>query len=122
MTGKMIERVAEALERVKNTRAYGLYDYSSYPGELPPHVVRDEIAGKAVLRTNDAVEARTLYEKLSREFVARAAIAALPLAEWLSEWESAEAMVDQEFGLSTDPVVVNVPLEQLRELVKALKP
>jgi hypothetical protein len=74
---KLVERVARAIENASKHRPYGLYDYSKYPdpNASPPHVVRDERDGRAILRTHDAEEARELFDTLSRQYVGRAALA-----------------------------------------------
>ena len=73
-----VEKVAAAIERALAERAYGLYDYSGYPGEADPHVVRDERAGTVLLRTNDPGTARKVYDELVRTHPAIAAIQAMP--------------------------------------------
>lgn len=84
----MVEVVADAIEKARADRAYGLYDYSSYPGTDAPHVVRYESRAVKgceigeVGRFADGATARALYEKLSREYVAQAAIRAM--TEWMA--------------------------------------
>lgn len=72
----MIERVARAINDARQKRPYGLYDYSGYPGNTPPHQVKDErvFPNKIILVTVHPEEAQDLYNKLSAEFIARAAI------------------------------------------------
>jgi hypothetical protein len=60
---------------------YGLFDYTGY-GHAIPHHVRDfrdpgsEAYGDCVFRSTDPAQARAVYERLTREHVARAAIRA----------------------------------------------
>jgi hypothetical protein len=68
--------VGDAIAEALDTRAFGLYDYSAYPGEDPPHVVRDERTGEAVFRSLAPEPAEAKYIELSRTFVARAALTA----------------------------------------------
>lgn len=80
-----LARVADAIEQAQcpnREGPYGLYDYTSY-GHPKPHHVRDfrdpksETWGHAVLTTTDREEAEATYKRLTREHVAKAAIAAL---------------------------------------------
>jgi hypothetical protein len=80
---QMLDRVGLAIERASNVRAFGLYDYSIYPGEAPPHVVRNEQTGERVMATWDRDEARTKYEECRRHYIATAAIKAMD--EWRFE-------------------------------------
>jgi len=73
----MLEIVGAAIETAAKVRAFGLYDYSSYPGDAPPHVVRNELTGERVLATWDEKEARAEYEARCRHYVADAAIKAM---------------------------------------------
>jgi len=84
----MIERVARAIAGANAERAYGLYDYSGYPGDAPPHVVRHERTNEVLLRTNDRDEAQALYDRLTAEHPAIAAIKAMrePTAEMLEAY------------------------------------
>jgi hypothetical protein len=73
-----LERMARAIEDATNNRPFGLYDYSSYPGSEPPHVVRDETKnGKIVFRSNTPVPAQLEHERLTRNHIARAALMAI---------------------------------------------
>jgi hypothetical protein len=73
-----LERMARAIEDATNNRPFGLYDYSSYPGSEPPHVVRDETnGGKIVFRSNTPVPAQLEHERLTRNHIARAALMAI---------------------------------------------
>ena len=72
-----IERVGDAIESASKVRAFGLYDYSRYPGEGPPHVVRNELTGERVMATWDEGEARAKYERCKRDFIAKAAMDAM---------------------------------------------
>ncbi len=80
-----IDRVAAAIEAALATRAYGLYDYSTYQGTEPPYVVRDERTGAVVFRSGDRNAAEDAYHRLRREAVARAAIDALGSHDGLSD-------------------------------------
>lgn len=74
----VLQRLGEEVAVATNVRAFGLYDYSSYPGfdgGLKPHVVRDELArGKAVFHSDDASEARAEYVRLCHVFIGRRAV------------------------------------------------
>ncbi len=74
---EMAETVARAIKKAQSVRAFGLYDYSSYEGTSPPHVVRDERIGVVVFRNDDAEKARAEYDRLSDAFIATAVIAAV---------------------------------------------
>ena len=76
---ELIETMALEIEAARQRRPYGLYDYSTYVSTTaqPAHVVRDERDGSVVLRTNDPELAKQTYEALSRQYVARAALAAI---------------------------------------------
>jgi len=71
-----IGRAAEAFAALPHGLCYGLYDYSSYQGDAPPHVVKDP-DGLTVFRSEDPDAAREEYERLSRlhagKFILRAA-------------------------------------------------
>lgn len=85
--------VATAIEKALSRRAYGLYDYSKYPGIEPPYVVTDERTG-FVWRFTDIGQAQRFYEKLVREHVASAAIMAM------TEWMQADLLARMtKFGL-----------------------
>lgn len=73
----MLETVGTAIQDAQSDRPYGLYDYSSYPGEDPPHVVKDERTRKEVYRSEDGDVARLIYERLCREYIADVAIKAM---------------------------------------------
>lgn len=77
MTESMIERVAKAGREAENNRAYGLYDYSRYAGDEPPHVVIYEKTRQIVFKSHDHEAARVEYCRLRDEAVARAVIEAL---------------------------------------------
>ena len=59
----MVERVARAARDAARDRAFGLYDYSSYPGDAPPHVVKNDRTGATVFRSNYRREAEDRYDK-----------------------------------------------------------
>lgn len=73
----MIERVGDAIADALNATPYGLYDYSSYKGDAPPHVVRYEPTGLAVFRSSSREKAEAEWIRLNRVFVARAAVASI---------------------------------------------
>lgn len=81
----IIDAVAIAIEKASvphREGPFGLFDYTGY-GDPVPHHVRDfrEVGsatwGKAVHRGTDAVEARRVYDELTRRHVADAAVRAL---------------------------------------------
>lgn len=74
---EILDAVGLAIERAEMIRAFGLYDYTSYPGDAPPFVVRNERTGETVLRTTFRGAAQTLYERLERQHLAKAALEAL---------------------------------------------
>lgn len=85
----LLEAVAEAIEAAQIVRPYGLYNYASYPGTEPPYVIKDELAqgdeagAYVVARYTDRDEAQAHFDRLCREFVARAAIAAVN--KWMAD-------------------------------------
>ena len=86
----MIERVDAAItkaEEIAGGRFY-VFDYSSYPGDKPPHVVRED--GRAIFRTDNPESAQAVYRAAVRHFIARAAIEAMrePSEEMVDEGES----------------------------------
>lgn len=91
----MIEKVARAIAKASQERAYGLYDYSMYEGKASPHQVWDERVRERILATEDKEEARNLYEKLTREYVAISAIQAMrePTEEMLEMIHGDEEIV-----------------------------
>lgn len=102
MSNEMIERVARAIEVALHQRPYGLYDYRAYPGDAPPHQVRDEKDGKLVFLSCDADKAHDVWSKLTKEYVARAAIAAMrePIGAML-EATSPVCSNDWQYALET---------------------
>jgi hypothetical protein len=75
-----LDAIGTAIEDASSDRVVGLYDYSNYPGEAPPHVVRDERTGERILATWDAAEAEALFFKKRREHLALVAIEAIQKA------------------------------------------
>ncbi len=71
--------LAAAIKKASSERRYGKYDYSKYPGEEPPFVIRDEKTGDIVFRSRDYDEAEREYVRLCDEHLARAALASLCL-------------------------------------------
>jgi hypothetical protein len=85
----MLEVVGLAIEQASKVRAFGLYDYSKYPGDTPPHVVENEITGERVLQSWDKDEARAKYEECCRRYIASAAIKAMD--QW--RFEAADVII-----------------------------
>mgnify|MGYP001765988641 FL=1 len=75
-----IELAAEAHAGAVRVGGYDLFDYSSYPGEEPPHVVRDRY-GKAVFRSDDQAAAETEFERLTRRHEFGAVVDALDASQ-----------------------------------------
>lgn len=74
---KLVDAVSAAIKKADAAHPFGAYDYSGYPGEDAPYVVRDEINRKEVLRSWDRKEVAALHQKLTDEFAAKAAIRAM---------------------------------------------
>lgn len=72
-----LERIGQAIEEAFRTRAFGLYDYTGYPGEAPPHVVRNELTGERIMASWSGDEAEAKYDECRRCYVAQAAIDAM---------------------------------------------
>lgn len=94
----LVVAVADAIEKAQKARPYGLYDYSKHHPSGPPHVVRNELAKAGepdfIAGFHDSVTARELYNELTREHVAQAAIKAV------SDWMQADLLAQmQRFGL-----------------------
>lgn len=82
----MVEQVALAIEKASSERAFGLFDYSGYRGVGDfPHMVTDRRTGICLAAYADRDKAAAHYQRLCREHVARAAIAAMlePTVEML---------------------------------------
>lgn len=92
----MLEKVGLAVEKAYKTRSFGLYDYSNYPGDAPPHVVRNELTGERVMATWDSDEALAKYEECCRHYVADAAIKAMD--QWRFEAAGMALPSDQRGG------------------------
>jgi hypothetical protein len=86
-TQSLLEKVADAIATAQGVRAYGLYDYSSYPGDEPPYVIKYELAKPGetyeIARYTDEAQAKEHFERLRRDYVARAALAAVN--QWLAD-------------------------------------
>lgn len=78
------EFVARAIKDALSKRMWGLYDYSNYHGEHPPHVVRNEQTRASVFSSHDKTEARREYDRRCDLEPALAAIAAV------REWDAKE--------------------------------
>lgn len=75
-----VERVGRAISDaldVPHNETYGSYDYSSYPGDTPPYVIKAPGQREVIFRTNDKSEADDLWAKLEKERIAKAALNAL---------------------------------------------
>jgi hypothetical protein len=72
----LVNEVAAAIKVAQAERPYGLYDYTRYPGDGPAHVVRNEHTNTIIAGYSNAEIARHLYDQLSSEYVAQAAIKA----------------------------------------------
>lgn len=77
----LLETIADAIEAAQKPNVYGLYDYSNYPGSLPPYVVRYEPTNEIVERFENPEPARAMYERLRREHVAKEVIHAF--MDWM---------------------------------------
>lgn len=73
----MIEKVARAIAECGNYRPYGLYDYSSYDGDSPPHQVKNEKTREVLLKSWNREAAESEWIRLNQAYVAKAAIAAM---------------------------------------------
>ena len=79
-----LDAVAEAMEKASvphREGPFGLYDYTDYGDPVPHHVrdfrdMRSATWGMAVHRGTDPVEARRIYDELTRRHVADAAVRA----------------------------------------------
>jgi phytoene/squalene synthetase len=67
----LLETIADTVGEAQDQRVYGQYDYSAYPGDEPPYVVRHEPTNEIVERFSDHAAATALYERLKREHVAK---------------------------------------------------
>lgn len=86
ITEEILDRVADAIEKARcpdREGPFGLYDYSNYRGNEEPHCVRDfrdprsDTYGNIIFRSSDREEAERMYERLTRQHIAAAAIAAM---------------------------------------------
>jgi len=78
----LLTAVSEAIAKADAHRKYGAYDYSNYPGDAAPHVIRDEDTGATIYRGWDSAYCHSEYERLTKEWVARCAIKAME--DWLA--------------------------------------
>lgn len=93
MLDERFQRVGEAIEAAGNPGRegpYGLYDYSAWNHPRPHHVrdFRDPASathGDCVFQSADRDEAVAAFERLTRDHVARAAVAAMIRSFGLSE-------------------------------------
>lgn len=79
----LVEQIAEAIHaatHVSHTWQFGSYDYSSYPGEKPPYVVKAPGQREVVFRSNDHAEAKAFWEKAEKERLAQATLDAISAA------------------------------------------
>lgn len=73
----LLERIGAAAEKAALRCDIGLYDYSRYPGNEPPHVVIDEGTGARILRTWDPAAARREYQRQTRMRIGAAIVKAI---------------------------------------------
>jgi hypothetical protein len=80
---RLVSLAIKAAECPGREGPYGLYDYSGYEGSDPPHVVRDfrdpksPDYGSFVFRSECPKVARSEYDRLTDEHIARAAVRAM---------------------------------------------
>jgi hypothetical protein len=83
--GALLDLIADAIEAARcpgREGPYGLYDYSLYPGDGPPHAVRDfrdprsPDFGAVVYRSPSGEDAAEMFETLTRRHIAAAALRA----------------------------------------------
>lgn len=79
----LLTAVSEAIAKADKHRRFGSYNYSSYPGDAPPFVIRNEDTGAELYRGNDEDYCHKLYDRLTKEWVAECAIKAMET--WLAK-------------------------------------
>lgn len=78
MTG-VLEKMARVIADASEERPYELFDYSRYPevpGGVKAHVARNRRGG-IVFESDDRTEAASVFDRLTRAHVARAALQAI---------------------------------------------
>lgn len=73
----LVATVAKAIAEAGAHRRFGCYDYSKYPGDDAPYVVRDEIARREMFRSWDHDATQAEYKRLTEEWVAIKALEAI---------------------------------------------
>ena len=71
-----LEKVARAIWEAQDEPRYSKFDYSTYPGDKPPHVIVDNVEKRVVYRSEREADASLKFFLLCRAEVAQAAIAA----------------------------------------------
>lgn len=85
----LVDAVAKAIAGACGHRKYGGYDYSGYPGDAPPYVIRDEADhGRILFRTADRAAYEAEYKHLTEAWPALAALRATQ--EWLLAYEKGQ--------------------------------
>jgi hypothetical protein len=69
--------VAKAIARAQAERRFGCYDYSRYPGDAPPYVIRDEIARREVYRSWNHAECQARYVEVEQTYIAECVLGAI---------------------------------------------
>lgn len=86
MNGAALDTIADAIEKAQcpdRQGPYGLFDYSRYPGDSPPRVVRDfrypglPTFGHQVFSSHHEDKAAAEFERLTRRHIAAAAVVAV---------------------------------------------
>ena len=89
---QLLALIAKAIEKgsvgAGHPSPYGLFDYSNYGVSKMPHHVRDfregsATQGQTVFQTNDAIEARLEYDRLSHEH--QATMVMRTVMEWMNK-------------------------------------
>lgn len=101
----VLEAVGRAIEAANVCRAVGLFDYSIYPGDGPPHVVRDFRLGRKdrVFSSYSRTEARAVYDALAARFLGEVAINALRAALSDGEGRVPSSTTDADRAPGTNP-------------------
>jgi len=78
----LLTAVSEAIAKADKHRKYGAYDFTNYPGDAPPFVIKDEDTGAVIYRGWDGKYCASEYDRLTKEWVGQCAIKAME--EWLA--------------------------------------
>lgn len=73
----LVATVANAIVRAQGERRFGQYDYSKYPGDAPPYVIRDEIDRRELYRSWDHEECSRTFEQIKKVYVAERVLGAI---------------------------------------------